>query len=284
MTPQETFQRKRRFWLIVSIVSFTMIASYWSGYRMAATSNNAPSPIFVLDRKLESWSYVATIGGLLLSSITVVFVFTTFKLQKEEIKESRLESKTQKFEDRFFALLDFNTSIIEAMDLRKSKTGEQVATARDCFRFFFNKGFLNDVATHYTSTYHDPKNSYYVLHHDALLFEPNVPKNDILHHYNEFFKARMHDLGHYFNNLLQLLKFIDKNAPEDSQKEYFDIVRAQLSLYELALLYYHGLSPWGQIEFKPLIEKYGLLHFMTSEHIFQSLRNSDPYDIKAFNI
>jgi uncharacterized membrane protein len=65
-------------------------------------------------------------------------------------------------------------------------------------------------------------------------------------------------LAHYFRNMYHIIKFIDMNDLADRQY-YADLLRAQLSSSEAVLLFYNGLSRWGQKKTKPLIEKYGLL-------------------------
>jgi uncharacterized membrane protein len=65
-------------------------------------------------------------------------------------------------------------------------------------------------------------------------------------------------LAHYFRNMYHIIKFIDMNDLADRQY-YADLLRAQLSSSEAVLLFYNGLSRWGQKKAKPLIEKYGLL-------------------------
>ncbi len=43
---------------------------------------------------------------------------------------------------------------------------------------------------------------------------------------------------------------------------YTNLVRAQLSSAELMLLFYNGLSSWGNEKFKPMIEEFALLKTM----------------------
>jgi hypothetical protein len=45
---------------------------------------------------------------------------------------------------------------------------------------------------------------------------------------------------------------------DSNRRQYTSLVRAQLSADELALLFYNGISSWGE-KFRPLILKYDLL-------------------------
>lgn len=77
--------------------------------------------------------------------------------------------------------------------------------------------------------------------------------------YFYYFHAYHSSLGHYFRNLYHIVKFVDESKLHRKEKEgYIKILRAQLSNYEILLLAYNGLSPYGA-SFKPLIEKYKLL-------------------------
>lgn len=75
--------------------------------------------------------------------------------------------------------------------------------------------------------------------------------------YEQFHDWSRGTLDHYFRNLYHIIEFIDgSNVPD--KRRYTSLVRAQLSPAELILLFYNGLSPYGD-KFKPLIEKYALL-------------------------
>lgn len=66
---------------------------------------------------------------------------------------------------------------------------------------------------------------------------------------------------HYFRYLYRILKFIDETEliDDDQKYRYSSIFRAQLSEYELVLIYYNGLSSVGKDKLKPLLEKYSIL-------------------------
>ena len=85
------------------------------------------------------------------------------------------------------------------------------------------------------------------------------------------------DTGHYFRNLYNIMKFI-KNSTITNKKLYTNIIRAQLSSYELVLLFYNCLSEVGNQKFKPLVEEFALLKNMDfkdlidpeHEHLYES--------------
>jgi hypothetical protein len=75
-------------------------------------------------------------------------------------------------------------------------------------------------------------------------------------------------LGHYYRHLYQTVNFINKEAilSEEEKYEYIKILKAQLSEYEQALLFYHAISDFGSVWFEggkdSLIVNYRLIQNM----------------------
>jgi hypothetical protein len=68
-------------------------------------------------------------------------------------------------------------------------------------------------------------------------------------------------LGHYFRHVYHIVKYIDdkKELTNDEKKIYGDILRAQLSDIEMALLFYNSLTEQGK-KMREYIIKYRLIH------------------------
>ena len=76
----------------------------------------------------------------------------------------------------------------------------------------------------------------------------------------EFYQLHQAELGHYFRTLYHVFKFVDSSGLDKAGKRrYTSLVRAQLSAFELGLLYYNGISPMGREKFYRLIEEFGIL-------------------------
>lgn len=69
-------------------------------------------------------------------------------------------------------------------------------------------------------------------------------------------------LDHYFRYLYRILVYIDQSKliSEEEKYDYAAILRAQLSEYELLILFFNGLSNDGKHKAKPLFEKYSLFN------------------------
>lgn len=86
--------------------------------------------------------------------------------------------------------------------------------------------------------------------------------------YMGFYSEWGRELGHYFRFLYHIFVFIDRSHLSGKDKTvYANIVRAQLSTYELILIFYNGLWGEGKEGFKPLIEKYGILKHVNEHYL-----------------
>ena len=88
---------------------------------------------------------------------------------------------------------------------------------------------------------------------------------------------------HYFRNLYRIIKFTeDSKLIDDLEKnEYIDILRAQLSPYELVWLYYNGLSA-GKDRMKSYIQTYSLLNNIRRDLLVDTKEFVGEYEDKAF--
>lgn len=191
-------------------------------------------------------------------------------LQREELKLTRgelsgqraqMESqattlKLQQFESTFFQLLRVHGEIVEAIDLL-TRTGSTIK-GRDCFRIFFSRfdDSMFDIRGENTNEIEKIRKAYL-----------------------DFYEHNESEVGHYFRHLYHVIKFVDKSEIVDKQR-YVSFVRAQLSSNELKLLFYNCLSEHGNLQFKPLIEKYGLLKHLPEQAVSASHRRY--YQTKAF--
>lgn len=214
-------------------------------------------------------------GGII---ITILLQSKELSLQRDELKNTTEELKRtanaqedtgkavaaqlqmmekQQFESAFFNLLQMHSELVKNIDIRKKvnmgnlqvKLESVTIHGKDCFKFFYET-----FKTSYTSTNNPDFNAVYLA----------------------FFSNYQNDLSHYFRTLYHIVKFVDQSNISD-KKRYTSIVRAQLSAFELLLLFYNGLSPLGT-KFKPLINEYNLLKNLNSTDLLNSQH------IKLYNI
>lgn len=211
-------------------------------------------------------SFVSGAVGAIWSFVGVILFYLSLKLQREELEDTRAEMRAQKvqmeqqnktlkqqrFEDTFFQLLKAQSEIVSSLELMPPDTPLR---GRNCF------GYLRSR-----------------LH--TKMIESNSNNNkDILSGYSNFNNDYKKYLGQYFSTLYQIFKFVHESDVED-KKRYSNIVRAQLSNYELALLFYNCLSEYGK-KFKPLVEEFSLLKHLDKSLVFNQ-EHIKEYDKKAY--
>lgn len=227
--------------------------------------------------------YVGGVLNPIFAFASLIAILYSMHLQSEELENSSNElqrsaealnsqiaiSKQQTFDNTFFQLLSLHNAIIKDMDLKDSKN-IAVSEGRDCFRTYYLK-FKN----------------HYIVAQDNITEAKGSYEAESMEHievaYDNFFKDNQSNVGHYFRNLYHIIKFIDNaEMVKETKKRYASIIRAQLSSYELALLFYNCLSRFGIDDFKPLVEKYSLLHNMGKDLLIDQVHEG-YYARLAFN-
>lgn len=200
---------------------------------------------------------------LILQNNSIDIQNKNLELQREELQATRDEIKIQNFERTFFEMLRLHNSILDSIDLRnKNNKDKIIASGRDCFKTFYNN--LSERYSPY------------------ILYEENDSLIKIEEIYQDFWGKYKQDLGHYFRYLYRIFKYVNESYITKEQKKlYASTIRAQLSDYETALLFYNCLSSHGNEKFKPLTEKYTLFDNMPKSLMF-NLKHEKLYEPEAF--
>lgn len=198
----------------------------------------------------DSW------GGL--TSIFSVFAFCgvaySVILQRKSLEQVTMESnenrkflRLQQFESAFFQMLNLLQSIISDMDIDFEEEGKASKKGRDVFHFLYKRlrerGFI--------PAWYELKNNKRMIDFDTL-------RKNSINTYNSFYKERQRDLAHYYRMVYHIYKFIDESGfDEVTRLKYANIMRAQLSNYELLMLYYNCIGEHGAN-----MEKYAITYKM----------------------
>jgi hypothetical protein len=179
--------------------------------------------------------YVSGIGGTIIALATLIAVAYALDLQDRELSSTRKALEGQLFDTRFFQLLQRFTAVSD--QVRSVAQDGRPLRGRDAI----------------ARIYETMRSSFPVGAHDNIL-------TTITDHHRLFYKPNEQSLGPYFRTLYHVFKLIHRQRYLSRQEkiDYANIARSQLSRYELALLFYNGLTPYGE-KFKPLIERYGIL-------------------------
>ncbi|MDC6111323.1 putative phage abortive infection protein [Serratia rubidaea] len=189
----------------------------------------------------DSWGIVTSF----FSAAAFIGVAYSAKLQAESLRQLKDDSKSnnlmmvrQQVEGTFFQMLNLLQSLISDMDIHGR--GENRASferrGRDVFLYFYKKFEGGDVTRH----------CFYVGDPELNKVDEVRLRKHIGRLFDNFYKDRQQDLAHYFRVLYNTYKFIDtSNISESDKKTLASILRAQLSNYELLMLFYNCFGSHG---------------------------------------
>lgn len=179
--------------------------------------------------------------------------------QQKQLRLQNEEARKQMFENTFFQLLRIFTDLTSQMDVDT----QPPVKGKDVFPYFLER-----------------------LRSRYGVQRPRDFAGDVFQiAYEEFYDRWNKDLGHYYRTIFNIVKFIDKTEFMDfeQKKFYSNILRAQLSDAEAALLFHNGLSRHGREKFKPYMEKYGLLKNVNDKDLLDVARRGE-YAADAFGV
>jgi len=186
-----------------------------------------------------------------------------FELQTKELIATRqvyteqlATQSLQRFESTFFQMVTLHHNLVDSTTVRDAR-GNLITSGRECFLVIYN---------------------YISKNWDQI---KNQPDKDIVEVYLSVYENYQQLLGHYFRNLYHIFKFISKSDIVN-KKFYANLVRAQLSSYELLLLVYNCLSSNGCDKFKPFIEDFSVFKNLDWTLIDGGKDIIRRYEAKAF--
>lgn len=239
------YRWSRRLLITVATVLAAAILAYLHHFRGGFSADHA--------RWGEFGDYV---GGLLnpaLAFCALIVLLQTLQLQARELRQSLESLRLQNFERTFFEMVRLHHDIIRDLDLGTN----QATVGRDCFRIFCRR---------LRSTYERSEG--------VTILERIVTA------YGAFHAANQHEVGHYFRNFYRIMKFVDESNVGD-KNNYAGILRAQMSSYELVLLFYGTLHPIGE-RLRPLVEGYALLDNLDLDLLFNPGEEIQLYSEAAY--
>jgi len=233
-------------------------------------------------------SYFQGAVGSLWALAGLMFIYVAFLgqmlqlvKQDEELEAQKRNFALQQFENGFFQLLDLHNDIAKGMHETivshigyYSTEGDGILPKHEYGRHLFEKWY-GKLKYELESTDNQTHLAVLLVSQNTQEGKLEVKRGYVNKIYKKFYNDHQSELGHYFINLYHVFKFVntcdvlkdkadtftdkDNEQTIKNKRRYTSIARAQLSQYELALLFYNGISDNGKEDFKPLIEKFGLL-------------------------
>lgn len=270
MTVVEAEAYKLRLWPV--IVAFVVVFAFWIvnlgfGLYMAPNQRGTFGDMFgAVNSIFSGLAFVGVIYAIFMQRHEVALAKKEIKYtrkilddQQKQLEFQNNEARKQAFESTFFQMLKLFSDITSQIDLvRSDSAGHYETKGKDVFPIFLSR--LKKI-------YKTPATTMY-------------GGENFLNSYKEFYRKHNSELGHYFRIIYNITKFID-SSDLANKKFYSNIVRAQLSDAEVAILFHNGLSPNGIEKFKPLMEKYNLLKNVVENDILDP-KLKEQYAPSAF--
>lgn len=165
------------------------------------------------------------LGGTLnpvFSLLSLMAILLTLLFQAKELYSSTLAlkeqaeySRLQAFESTFFSMVMMHNENLKSLDL--DETEVEKYSGRAIFRIMHRR---------FKDSYAD--------------CEGSNELSKIKESYLKFYNKNSRFIGHYLRTLNQILEFILYSNIEHKEK-YFQFIRAQLSEYELMIIFYHSM-------------------------------------------
>lgn len=156
----------------------------------------------------------------LFSAVAFAGVMATLLIQRSDLKDAQVSSERQQEEGHFYNMLKLQQDVVSSFDITSGT--DRLASGRDCFKSWDKV---------YRST---RKAKLGALAEDESRKEA----------YQVIWGKYRGDLGIYFRSLYNVLKFVS-NCKASDKKWLGNVVRSLLSDYELVVLFYNCIGPYG---------------------------------------
>jgi hypothetical protein len=207
----------------------------------------------------ETGEILTGFGTLVLAGVTVliaIYARTQLKDIKTFIKQNENLTHVQSAENNILKQIEFHYKILERIEVNK----------KDAFRIM----------------YENLKGNYGFEKGKSSTIEGKISVA-----FTKLYGEYGYLLGHYYRNLYRIVKNIsdiDETKIIGFDKKYYaKLVRAQLSEYEIILLFYNCIWVNDEDEFKTLIENYEFLEGINYSKLFDR-GHYKLYSEKAFGI
>lgn len=173
--------------------------------------------------------------------------------QKEEMRAQNETLKVQRFENTFFKMLEFLEKCRNDVFYQGFQSSS--VEGRDAIKALYNTFTVSFLCNWVQDSGFNQK---------KIFKEECKSLEGISEEYSNFYIKYGDELGQYYRTLYNLLKLVDRSDFIDDKTVYTNLVRAQLSRYELLLLFYNCISMFGVDKMAPLVKKYHILKHLES--------------------
>jgi len=215
--------------------------------------------------------FIGGIVGALLGIMSVILLYNTLMVSKQQIRMQQIEYQKQQIESRFFELLRIHIENVNKIQSSKHKsifeqyikninnlyeivkTGKIEHNSKMPIQEIVGLAYL---IFFYGLTNKESRNTIIEVMKQAnpdsdLIFADELLGELVCKLDTKLQKLTGHELelGCYFRNLYQIVKYINNQSKEilsyQEKYNYIKMLRAQLTAYEQILLFWNSISPLG---------------------------------------
>lgn len=214
--------------------------------------------------------------GVLFTLTTTFFLFITFREQRKQFDLSNNDQKQARFETTYFNLLGMldDVRLNVNTNMKLNITTHNINNLFDYYQLF--KNFYNNQTQNgdFKFLADFPENNT-----DIVKSEIEKAEGCIEDLFNSFIKEYKCNIGYYFRYIYNTINFVINERETEDIPRYLNILMAQLSNEEMALIFYDALSKYGRDKngfklFKQNLDKYEVLenidvdYLLKREHYF----------------
>ncbi len=232
-----------------------------------------------LEEASKVGDFVGGFVGIFWSISGILLLFITLRLQSDEFRETQKAITKQQFETTFFNMLNMLISIRSQIKLNnKGQTGQNI-DSHEFITYALNQ--LKKICEenmveneNFTKEIEEIERKIDNIEQVSQL-ELSTLKGALNQIYLQFYTEYHSELGHYFRYIYNLIKFtINNRKPNLDEKIYLDLIQAQLSNDEMALLFYNCLSDKGvnqqkRPQFFMWLEEYSFLENLDEKSLLK---------------
>ena len=245
-------------------------------------------PFAGLFGEIENLENVFSPVGAFFSALAAGATFFLIFWQFKEADKREEEFQVQLFENKFFQLINIHRDNVKIIYYGFTKRRRDYQySGQQAFYAFYNM-FCYTCRTISKKNFMDSSSDILI----SASLEKIINEQDMLFDFSSDETLKIsetilcqetnYQLNMYYHSIYVVLKFIDDNVQEKSRrKRYLRIFRAQISVYEYLMIYYHAAIHKeydnDELRFKKLIEDTGFFHNMEKHLIVDLDEHGRPF-------
>lgn len=217
------------------------------------------------------------------AQVDITYLIIFFGLSKEDI-QTILNLCQNRYK------IDFVVKVLDFASLKPKRESDHWITWERIMKYKERIQIFEDILNRRKDEKYQPKIevNWHVEDDKWFMFKPFYPDN-----YYKYYGGHQFRLGHYYRQIFQTVKFIDKEKylTDDEKYHYIKILRGQLSNYEQIVFFLNSVSEIGRAwelmkkhnpekeikKEKQLITKYHLIKNIPMQYVVGAINLLDYY-------